>query len=106
VTESRVDWWVILDREAEDRWRASLGQADIDEWCAAHGWKSTEVLSGSVMVSSLEATEHMPARVEVMAELTVRGDDGPIEDGRFPTRMAWAEYRRALPEGIAPVMRP
>ena len=103
MTESRVNWWVIIDRAAEDRWRASLGQADIDAWCAAHGWNADDVVSDSVMVSSLS-----DGRIEVMAEVVGRGPDGRVTargDG-FDTHLAWAEYSRPLPEGIAPIQRP
>jgi hypothetical protein len=103
VSDSLVNWWVILDTEAERRWRDTLGQADIDAWCAAHGWDAKDVLSESVMVSGLA-----DGRVEVVADLIQRDDDGkPIWHNGGPLRrMNYAPYSRPLPEGIAPVRRP
>jgi len=105
---SRVLWWVIVDRAAEERWRAALGQADIEAWCAAHGWDARDVRSNSVMVSALKATDYAPSRVEVMAELIERDEHGKpfLRGGNIATRMVWANYCCPLPEGIALVSRP
>jgi hypothetical protein len=100
---SKVLWWVIVEPWHEQAWRESLGQSDIDDWCAAHGWCSRDVRSGSVMVSAFK-----DGHVEVMAELFERGPDGErfMRGDDIASRLAWSDYRRPLPEGIAPVSRP
>jgi hypothetical protein len=98
-----IAWWVQVDSDAVKLWRASLGQADIDAWCAAHGWNSDDVLADSVIVHGLN-----DGRVQVSADLVIRNNDGkPIAHEGHPVRTpVVVPYARPLPEGIAPVRRP
>lgn len=103
LDDARVVWWVHVDRDAENRWRDSLGQTDIDNWCAAYGWNANDVRSGSVIACGLS-----DGRTEVSADLVIRNEDGkPITHEGYPVTIpAVAPYTRPLPEGIAPVRRP
>lgn len=95
-------WAVLVDRADELRWRATLGQADIDAWCAAHGWDPNDIQSSSVVVYA-----YRDGHTEVTAHKTIRGPDGKriwTDDGAAYVTVA-APLRRSLPEGIGTVIR-
>jgi hypothetical protein len=97
-----LNWAVFVDTHDEERWRETLGQPDIDAWCAAHGWKSEDVASGTVNVYSYRG-----GITEVTAELIERDTQGlpTVDDQALRRRTVCNILRRSLPEGIGTVIR-
>lgn len=95
-------WTVFVDRPEENIWRETLGQDDINAWCAAHGWDANKILSGSVAVYA-----YRDGHAEVVAYQSVRDeDDKPVWIGNEPAQVTVASpLRRSLPEGIGTVIR-
>jgi hypothetical protein len=95
-------WSVFVDGPDEDLWRTTISQADIDDWCAAHGWDAKEILRGSVAVYA-----YRDGHAEVVAYEAVTDADGkPILLGdTFAHRTVASPLRRSLPEGIGTVIR-
>jgi len=97
-------WTVIIDRRHENLWRETLGQSDLDSWCAAHGWSSTDVVSNSVTVYA-----YRDGHTEVVADLFVRDPDGEVsfdpETQGARRRTVTVSLARSLPEGIGEVIR-
>lgn len=87
----------------EDVWRRTLGQDDIEDWCAAHGFLAENVASGSVRIARFTDGYQLVSLYEV-----VRGPDRlPILDGDHVRQRLHANIplRRSLPEGIGKVTR-
>lgn len=103
-SDPRLVWTVTVDREAENAWRSSLGQASIDNWCAAHGWDANRILSGSVVVFG-----YADGQAFVNAEEAVRDKNGrPVMDhphDRLKVRPLLTRLAQSLPEGIGEVSR-
>jgi hypothetical protein len=94
---------VEVTRADEDRWRKTLGQADMDAWCAVHGLDSKNVASGSVRIARFSDGYQLVSLYEF-----VRDPDGLIvADGDDARKRLHANIplRRSLPEGIGKVIR-
>ncbi len=95
-------WTVFVDYPDEKRWRETLGQSNIDAWCAAHGWDSKDIISGSVAVYG-----YGDGDAEVVAYRQVRDETGrAVWAGREPAQITVTSLlRQSLPENIGTVIR-